>query len=550
MDPDWFFDRLQKLKSEGHLVDVSLCAEGREVPCHRLVLSACSDYFCAMFSGAHSESKMDKIEIGGVDPESLQLLVDFAYTSKFNITPDNVYHQFEAANMLQIKPVEDACEKFLSDNLSSETCLGTWAVAEKVSCIRLSAKAKNCALKDFEDTTATEEFLQLPVDFLKRYISDEGLHVKKEKQVLEVIIRWARHSLEERQPQLKELLKCVSFSCVDQEYLKSIMETGQILAGVPGIEELIKDQPTTSTHPTPRRILQEEILLLGGVTGCGERRRVSSHMYRLDLHFDCEPSNTTLLPQSLHCTEGSAVCVVGNDVILTGGDESLTEAWRYQSSLDSWTKLGSLNTGRCYHGMAALNGEVYAVGGDSDRKDSTSVEVYSMAANSWKETAPLKLAVSHFGIATCGDKIYVFGGMYGMSEETTDALQCYDPNQNEWTFAAVMPKAVSGIRACTVNSKIYLVGGQLESVVCYSPHEDRYEKMADREAPWDHCSASVCGSEIYITGGCCNVNDFFFSTPHGLVQCYDVCSDTMTIGVLEDLPVPLHGHHTVTISKH
>ncbi|XP_035662453.1 kelch-like protein 2 [Branchiostoma floridae] len=241
-----FFKRLQELRSEGHLVDVTLCAEGKEIPCHRLVLSACSDYFHAMFGGAHSESKKDKIDIREVSAEALEILVDFAYSAKLDITSDNVYLQFEAANMLQVKRLEEA-------------------FADKVPCKRLSAEATRCALKDFEETSTTEEFLQLPLDLLKMYISDDGLHVKKEEQVLESIMRWARHNLEERQKHLKELLDCVCFSRVDQDYLKNIIDT-EVLLGVPGIMELIKD---TSTHRRPRRILQEKILLLGGATGCG-----------------------------------------------------------------------------------------------------------------------------------------------------------------------------------------------------------------------------------------------------------------------------------------
>ncbi|CAH1262607.1 KLHL24 [Branchiostoma lanceolatum] len=111
----WFFQQLQDFRSEGHLVDVTLCAEGMEIPCHRLVLSACTDYFRAMFRGGHPESRKDKIEMLGVNGEALESLVTYAYTSNINITMDNVQPLFEAANMLQVKPVEEGCEKFLKD---------------------------------------------------------------------------------------------------------------------------------------------------------------------------------------------------------------------------------------------------------------------------------------------------------------------------------------------------------------------------------------------------------------------------------------------------
>lgn len=46
----------------------------------RLVLSAVSDYFAAMFTNNVREAKQDEIKMEGVDPEALRSLVNFAYT--------------------------------------------------------------------------------------------------------------------------------------------------------------------------------------------------------------------------------------------------------------------------------------------------------------------------------------------------------------------------------------------------------------------------------------------------------------------------------------
>ena len=50
---------------------------------HKNVLSACSSYFRAMFSGGLAQSEQKKIEIHAVQPEIFQLLLEFIYTSKF-----------------------------------------------------------------------------------------------------------------------------------------------------------------------------------------------------------------------------------------------------------------------------------------------------------------------------------------------------------------------------------------------------------------------------------------------------------------------------------
>lgn len=46
----------------------------------RLVLSAVSDYFAAMFTSDVREAKQEEIKMEGVDPEALKSLVQFAYT--------------------------------------------------------------------------------------------------------------------------------------------------------------------------------------------------------------------------------------------------------------------------------------------------------------------------------------------------------------------------------------------------------------------------------------------------------------------------------------
>ncbi|XP_066285737.1 kelch-like protein 24 [Branchiostoma lanceolatum] len=505
----------------------------------------------------------------GVSAEMLQLLVDHAYLSKVDITEENVHPLFEAADMLQFNGVQGDCHDFLQGHVNEETCLKIWMLADRasVSFTELAETAKSCALKWFEEACATVEFLQLPVHLLKTYISDEGLLARNEERILEVVMLWARHDLKERQKHLKELLKCVCFSRMDQDYLQNILKTDRVLAKVRGIKQMTKSQ---STHDRPRQILQQDFLLLGGSrlflggeTGKEMRLHLNNYMYRLGLDSHCVDRSP--LPEPLQDNRGIAACVLDGDVIVTGGHETLNQAWRYRPSLDSWTKLGCLRTGRFYHGMAVVQGQVYVVGGSRPVQYPDSierlpdVEVFNKRTNRWKKVAPLELAVSSFGIAACGGKIYVFGGspyVYDgddVRENETDALQVYDPLQNEWTYDSVLSLKMTSIQACTVGSKIYIVGGNLKCVLCFDPDIQIVTFMADRLFPWDQCSATVCGSEIYITGG--RVHQYLTTangtvrkvTNYGSVQCYNVDKDTMVLS--KDLPEPLYGHCTVTIDK-
>lgn len=69
--------------------DVRLVVDSKEISAHKILLAAVSPYFRAMFSN-FAEARQDKINIGGVDYEALQLLIEFLYTACIEITTYNV----------------------------------------------------------------------------------------------------------------------------------------------------------------------------------------------------------------------------------------------------------------------------------------------------------------------------------------------------------------------------------------------------------------------------------------------------------------------------
>ena len=73
---------LNQLRQRHELCDVELCAGKNRVSAHRVVLSACSPYFNAMFTGKLLESQKQVIYLKDIDESALHILVDFAYTGK------------------------------------------------------------------------------------------------------------------------------------------------------------------------------------------------------------------------------------------------------------------------------------------------------------------------------------------------------------------------------------------------------------------------------------------------------------------------------------
>jgi|JYMV01.1.fsa_nt_gi kelch-like protein 1/4/5 len=74
--------KIEGYASKRQLCDVVIIAGNKRIPGHRLVLSAASDYFAAMFTNDVREAKMEEIVMKDVDPESMEAIVNYAYTGK------------------------------------------------------------------------------------------------------------------------------------------------------------------------------------------------------------------------------------------------------------------------------------------------------------------------------------------------------------------------------------------------------------------------------------------------------------------------------------
>ena len=72
---------------------------------HRVVLSACSDYFRAMFTDPMRERSQDEIQLSGVNAEGLELVLEYIYTSKLSLTLANIQTVLSTATHLQILQV-------------------------------------------------------------------------------------------------------------------------------------------------------------------------------------------------------------------------------------------------------------------------------------------------------------------------------------------------------------------------------------------------------------------------------------------------------------
>ena len=139
----------------------------------------------------------------------------------------------EASNYLQVEFVKKSCGDFLKGAISDKTCPSIWQLAD-VFALEQLMKAKKHFLLHFTEVTRMEEFLSLPIGFLKEILADEGICVvienlipsqeEREKVVLEAVFRYVEHDIDNRKRHFTKLLSLVRLPTLSESYLKEISE--------------------------------------------------------------------------------------------------------------------------------------------------------------------------------------------------------------------------------------------------------------------------------------------------------------------------------------
>ncbi|KAK3881037.1 hypothetical protein Pcinc_014494 [Petrolisthes cinctipes] len=96
-----FIHILGVLRDKQAYTDVTLACDGKFYSVHKLVLSTCSDYFCAMFDKTACKSPV--IVLKDIKSEDLEALLDYMYLGEVNVRQSDLASLIKAAENLRIK---------------------------------------------------------------------------------------------------------------------------------------------------------------------------------------------------------------------------------------------------------------------------------------------------------------------------------------------------------------------------------------------------------------------------------------------------------------
>ncbi|XP_059487097.1 sex determination protein fruitless-like isoform X9 [Neocloeon triangulifer] len=91
----------ESLRSDRDLIDVTLSCEGKKIPAHKMLLSACSSYFKDLFK--ENPCQHPVIIFRNVTFDDLMALVDFMYNGEVNVEQEQLASFLNTAELLQVQ---------------------------------------------------------------------------------------------------------------------------------------------------------------------------------------------------------------------------------------------------------------------------------------------------------------------------------------------------------------------------------------------------------------------------------------------------------------
>lgn len=119
------------LRFENDLVDVTLCCDGGKIKAHKMLLSACSNYFRQVFKETPCQHPV--IIFRNVKFDDLNAIVNFMYHGEVNILQEQLESFLITAELLEVKG--------LTDNVEDESSKNLFRVTDNTS-LDLSAKSR------------------------------------------------------------------------------------------------------------------------------------------------------------------------------------------------------------------------------------------------------------------------------------------------------------------------------------------------------------------------------------------------------------------------
>ncbi|KAM9752849.1 kelch repeat and BTB domain-containing protein 12-like isoform 1-T1 [Menidia menidia] len=510
---------LERMRAAQELTDVVLLAEGVSFHCHKVVLSAFSPYFQAMFTCGLRETRGGEVPLRDTAAQSLELLLDYMYRAELPLSNSNIQAVAAAAFLLHVDGAFRLCQSQMEARMDSSNCVGLYHWARDLGATDLADCAMRYLCQHFAQVSEEEEVLELDAQSLGDLLGSDDLNVSQEEVVLELVLSWVkrRRGDSQSEAQAVELLRRVRLELVDPGFLRKARRRNPVLLrdaecfGMIDAALQTSGLPETSAPPRPPlRYGMETTDLLLCLSGVNTEGVPSRRGGIADLSFCFSPRGRKAyyIASPLRGRGGMGQITAGavtrdNSIIVAVEAEDQSrmkrvDIYKYSNSEEnSWVEICSAPY-RDMYALGLVGESIYLIGGQTKVRNhyviTDSVERWSLKrGGSWLSFAPLPLPLACHSAVSLKEHIYVLGGWTPQfqpddePDKLSNRLFQFDPGKDRWTECARMKYSRYRCGTAVFNGEIYILGGIgcdgedrgqsrrcLSSVEIYNPDTDTW----------------------------------------------------------------------------
>ncbi|XP_078572534.1 kelch repeat and BTB domain-containing protein 2-like [Branchiostoma floridae x Branchiostoma japonicum] len=466
-----FLGTVGDLQKNGAFQDVVLEVEGRRFPCHRLVLSAASPYFRAMFTSDMAESRQKTVVLQGLDAGMFEEILSYIYSGTLHVSLDKVQPLYQAADLLQLDYVRDTCCSYMAMNVERSTCVDLYKFADVFSLDIVQKACMQLIHRNFAEVASSEEFCSLSVNQLTEIISHDELDIKEETTVWEAVVRWVQHSREDRRHHLPNILPHIRFNLLTSDDTAAILEHSLVKED-PGISGVIRNVVQKGNpNLKPRLGMTTEMVLLFN----DDSKEILFMNPQEGPYIRC-----TYKPEDFPRATDVAVSRDNNIYILTNKRDSNDQLsiFKYNHAENVWEDAGMSSVSKrrrqekdISHNdlLVEVDGILYYLDVDLEYGEIL-MQKYNGHTDQWEECSLLCLDNSAYDSAavSCGPHIYFL---------TSKELHRYDSSQDCWSKRALPVDIPEVCTAVAMGTGIFCADVYFTQTIVYNTESDCWQKL-------------------------------------------------------------------------
>ena len=157
-------EQLRKLFNNKPSSDVKIRCGNEEFYCHKILLSARSPVFEAMFQNDMIENHSEEVRIQDIKPEVVKEMLHFIYTGV--VSTENVMDEigkdlFGAADQYQLETLKNKCEEKLCSSLEVSNSIELLVLAELHKAYKLRRMALRIVTRNMDTIVDTDVYEEL-----------------------------------------------------------------------------------------------------------------------------------------------------------------------------------------------------------------------------------------------------------------------------------------------------------------------------------------------------------------------------------------------------